>query len=89
MRGVSLVSFNRPGVSALNAWAPPTPSTGKIATTNTRMPMPPIQTIRWRQMLIDSGNWSRPESTVPPDAVRPDIASKYASVNDRSGNRQH
>ncbi len=36
-------------------------------------------------MLIDSGSESRPESTVEPVVVSPDIASKYASVNDSPG----
>ncbi len=34
---------------------------------------------------MDSGNLSSPLSTVDPVVVRPDIASKYASVNERSG----
>ena len=56
MRGVSFVSFSGPAVSALNACAPPTPSSGRIATASTRMPMPPSQTRRQRQTLIDSGS---------------------------------
>ena len=47
--------------------------------------MPPIQTSRWRQTLIDSGSWSRPLSTVAPVVVSPDIVSKYASVNEMPG----
>ncbi len=47
--------------------------------------MPPIQTSRCRQTLIDTGSWSRPLSTVAPVVVRPDIVSKYASVNEMPG----
>ncbi len=85
MRGVSFWSFIGPGVSALNNWLPPTPSSGRIATASTRMPMPPISTIRQRQTLIEVGSASRPVSTVEPVVVRPDTASKYASVKLRSG----
>ncbi len=76
IRGVSFDSFIGPAVSALNACEPPTPSSGRMATTSTRMPMPPIHTSRWRQMLIDSGRLSRPDSTVAPVVVSPDIVSK-------------
>jgi hypothetical protein len=48
--------------------------------------MPPSQIMKPRQILIEGGRRSRPESTVAPLAVSPDAASKYASVNDRSGN---
>ena len=44
--------------------------------------MPPIQTSRCRQTLIDSGSSSRPVITVAPVVVSPDIVSKYASVKD-------
>ncbi len=47
--------------------------------------MPPIQCIWVRQTLIEGGSASRPESTVAPVAVRPDTASKYASVKLSSG----
>ncbi len=38
--------------------------------------MPPIQTSKWRQTLIDNGRLSSPVSTVAPVVVRPDIVSK-------------
>ena len=43
MRGVSLSFFIGPGVSARYICMPPTPSSGRIATTSTMMPMPPYQ----------------------------------------------
>ncbi len=52
------------------------PSIGRIATASTTMPMPPIQCMKVRQKLIDSGKWSRPEMTVAPVAVNPEAASK-------------
>jgi hypothetical protein len=76
MRGVSFVSFMGPGVSALNIWAPPTPSRGRIATASTITPMPPIQTSCVRQRLIDGGSLSRPSRIVAPEVVRPDTVSK-------------
>ena len=76
MRGVSLVSFIGPGVSALYSWLPPTPSNGSTATASTITPMPPIQTRKVRQMLIDGGSASRPESTVAPVVVSPETVSK-------------
>ena len=76
MRGVSFSSFIGPGVSALSTWLPPTPSNGKIATTNTKMPMPPNSTMKQRQTLIEVGKVSKPVNTVAPVVVRPDMASK-------------
>ncbi len=76
MRGVSLASFIGPVISARNACAPPAPSIGRIATTSTRMPMPPIHCSNVRQTLIDVGSSSSALSTVAPVAVRPDIVSK-------------
>ena len=76
MRGVSLLSFIGVGVSALNSCRPPTPSIGSTATTSTITPIPPIQCIWVRQMLIEGGRPSSPDSTVAPVAVRPETASK-------------
>ena len=76
IRGVSFSSFIGPGVSALNSWLPPTPSSGRMATASTRIPIPPISTRKQRQTLIDSGSLSRPESTVAPVVVSPDTVSK-------------
>src|SRR3984957_3977161 len=53
---------------------------GRMATASTMMPMPPSQDRRCRHRLMDRGRNSRPDSTVPPVVVRPDAASKYASV---------
>ncbi len=55
---------------------PPKPSSGRMATASTTTPMPPIQCMKVRQKLIDSGMASRPDSTVAPVAVRPEAASK-------------
>ena len=76
MRGVSFVSFMSPGVSALKICAPPTPSSGRMATASTITPIPPIQTSCVRHTLIDGGSLSRSASVVAPDVVKPDTASK-------------
>ncbi len=76
MRGVSLLSFMQPGLSALKSWLPPTPSSGRIATASTMMPMPPIHTRSARQTLIDGSSRSRPDRTVAPEVVMPETASK-------------
>jgi hypothetical protein len=75
-RGVIFESFIGPGVSALSMLRPPKPSSGRIATARTTTPRPPIQCMKVRQKLIDSGRWSSPESTVAPVAVSPETASK-------------
>ncbi|OGB94338.1 MAG: hypothetical protein A3G82_14935 [Burkholderiales bacterium RIFCSPLOWO2_12_FULL_67_210] len=82
MRGVSLASFMGPVASARNSWLPPTPSMGRIATASTRMPMPPSHCRKQRQRLMEPGSRSSPTSTVAPVVVSPEMASKYASVND-------
>ena len=79
---MSFESFIGPGVSALKSCIPPTPSSGRIATVNTMMPMPPIQCMRWRQMLIDGASPSRPLIAVEPVVVRAEADSKNASVKD-------
>jgi hypothetical protein len=76
MRGVSFWSFMGVGTSALNIWRPPTPSRGSTAATRTMTPRPPIQCNWARHRLMESGRSSRPESTVAPVAVSPDMASK-------------
>ena len=76
MRGVSFWSFIGPAVSALNSWAPPTPSSGRIATASTMMPRPPTNCMKQRQTLTEVGSWSRPLSAVAPVAVKADMASK-------------
>src|SRR5688572_15564110 len=85
MRGVSFSSFTGPGVSALYICMPPTPSSGRTATASTMMPMPPIQCSVWRHRFTDCGRSSRWLSTVEPVVVRPDTASKYASMKLRPG----
>ena len=86
MRGVSFSFFTGPGVSALYSCMPPTPSSGRIATASTMMPMPPNQCSDARHMLSDGARVSRPVSTVAPVVLRPDIDSKNASVKLRPGN---
>ncbi len=76
MRGVSLVSFMQPGLSALKSWLPPTPRSGRMATARTMIPMPPIQTMSVRQMLSEGSSASRPVRTVAPEVVMPETASK-------------
>src|SRR2546425_1289384 len=84
MRGVSLLCFIGPGVSALMIWLPPTPSSGRIATARTMMPMPPSHCSSQRQKLIDGGSRSSPDKTVEPVVVSAATVSKYASVKLRS-----
>jgi len=64
---------------------PPTPSSGRIATAITMIPMPPYHCIAWRQTFTDCGSRSRSLRIVEPVVVNPATASKYASVNDRPG----
>ena len=82
---MSLASFIGPGVSALNAWLPPTPSMGKTATASTTTPMPPSHTRKVRHTLMEPGSWSIFEMVVAPVVVKPDMVSKYASVKLRPG----
>ena len=76
MRGVSLVSLIGPAASALNSCAPPTPSSGRMATAKIKMPMPPIHCKKVRQTFTDTGSVSKFDSTVEPVVVRPETASK-------------
>lgn len=76
IRGVSLTSFMGPGVSALNICRPPTPSSGRMATTSTITPIPPSKCSCVRHRLIDGGSASRPERMVAPVVVSPDMVSK-------------
>ena len=76
MRGVSLASFIGPVISVLNNCAPPTPSSGRMATASTMMPRPPTSCRKHRHTFTDSGSSSSPVSTVAPVALKPDIASK-------------
>ena len=76
MRGVSFWSFMGPAVSLLNSCVAPTPSSGRMATTSTMIPMPPISTMKQRHTLRDRGSFSSPVSTVAPVVVRPLMASK-------------
>ena len=76
MRGVSADSFIGPGVSARKIWRPPMPSSGSTATISTMTPMPPIQCMKVRHRLIDTGSASSPVSTVAPVVVSPEAASK-------------
>ncbi len=47
-----------------------------MATNSTMMPMPPIHCSMPRQMWIDGGSLSRPESMVAPVVVNPAMVSK-------------
>ena len=76
MRGVSLASFIGPAISVLKSCAPPTPSSGRMATASTTMPRPPTSIMKQRHTFTDSGRPSSPLMTVAPVAVKPDIASK-------------
>ena len=69
-----------PGISALYSCVPPRPSRGSTATASSMMPSPPISCRKQRQMLTDGASRSSPARVVAPVAVRPLMASKYASV---------
>ncbi len=76
MRGVSLVSFIGPGVSVLMIWLPPIPSSGRIATARTMIPIPPSHCSSQRHKLIEGGSLSSPDSTVEPVVVSAATVSK-------------
>ena len=59
---------------------PPTLSSGKNTIATTMIPTPPSHCRIPRQSKIPLGRSSRPDSTVEPVVVSPDIASKKASV---------
>ena len=77
--GVRSLSWLGPVISERISWRPPRPRFGKIATASTIKPMPPSQDITPRHSLTGAGSSSMPLSTVAPEAVRPETASKYAS----------
>ena len=61
---------------------PPTPSSGRMATARTMIPMPPSHWSSWRQRLMEGARVSSPIITVAPVVVSPDMVSKKASVKD-------
>jgi len=70
--------------SARKICIPPTRSSGKKTIATTMIPMPPSHCRIPRQSKIPRGISSRPVITVAPVVVRPDIASKIASMKDSS-----
>ena len=59
---------------------PPTLRIGRTATAITIMPIPPSHCRIARQSNMPRGAWSKSDITVEPVVVKPDIASKKASV---------
>ena len=68
------------GTSALYSCIPPTFRKGRTARLRTMIPMPPSHWVRSRQKRMPLGlDWIS-VSTVAPVVVKPDMASKNASV---------
>ncbi len=65
-----------PASSDCSSRRPPTRSRGRIAIASTMIPIPPSQCESWRQNCVASLSCSTCGTTVPPVAVKPDIASK-------------
>jgi hypothetical protein len=79
IRGVSF-SIPTPGASASTSCAPPTDSSGRIATANTTIPIPPSHCVSWRHNMI-ACEWRSNEifsNTVAPVVVNPLIDSNNA-----------
>ncbi len=65
--------------SVWNSRMPPTRSSGRIAMAMPMKPMPPSQCSSDRHISRPGEALSRPESTVAPVVVMPDMVSKKAS----------
>ena len=63
-----------------NSCMPPICSSGSTAMAVTMMPTPPSHCRMERQIRMPGGALSKPMMTVEPVVVRPDMASKKASV---------
>ncbi len=71
-----------PGLSARIRCKGSAPDMGKIAITNIRTPMPPIQWVKLRQNSMPLSSASTLESMLPPVVVKPEIDSKRLSKKD-------
>ena len=69
-----------PGTSDLNRCLAPTPRIGNTAMNSTTMPMPPTQWVRQRHRLVARDRPSTSATTVPPEVVKPETASKTAAI---------
>ena len=58
------------------------PTSGRTASRNTRMPMPPIQWEKQRHMLVQWLSASTLTTTLAPVVVKPETISNSASMND-------
>ena len=67
--------------SVRNICIPPTRKTGKKTIATTTTPIPPNHCINPRHKSNPLGNLSNDSNIVDPVVVKPDIASKKASVN--------
>ena len=79
MRGTSLPTVG-PGTSARMMCIERLPLMGSTASTNTRMPMPPIQCVNSRQNIPPRVMLSGDVTTLAPVVVRPEIVSNRASM---------
>ena len=79
MRGVSF-SMLGPGASASMSWAPPTESSGRMATASTTIPIPPSHWVSCRHRRIERECAENEMSpiTVAPVVVKPLMPSKRA-----------
>jgi hypothetical protein len=82
MRGVSF-SMERPGASWFITCAPPTESSGRMATIRTRIPIPPSHWLSWRHISMAWPCFSTEmvPRTVAPVVVNPLILSNSALTN--------
>ena len=79
--GVSLSGLG-PVTSARYSCIPPTPSRGSTISESRMIPRPPIQWVRLRHMSRPCGRPSISAKIVAPVVVKPDAASKTASVTE-------
>ena len=69
-----------PGLSARTRWEVRPVIWGSRARVNTSTPMPPIQWVKARQNITPWGRLAKSVTTVAPVVVKPDTASKRASM---------
>ena len=79
MRGTSLPTVG-PGTSARMMCIDRLPLMGSTASTNTRMPMPPIQWVKLRQNRMPLGSPSTAGRMLAPVVVKPETVSNRAST---------
>ena len=71
-----------PGLSAFISCMLLPPTSGRTASRNTRMPMPPIQWEKQRHILVQWLSSSTLSTTLAPVVVKPETISNIASTKD-------